>query len=52
MTLANLVKAFDVDMSDMGKANYHGAMYDTIATARLLHKQTALLRRGFEELVS
>lgn len=46
-SLGNLIKGFGVDMSDV-KGNYHGALYDCIATARLLHKQRECLRIGFE----
>ncbi len=46
MNLASLVKAFGVDMSDI-KGGYHGALYDTIATARLLFKQKEALLAGF-----
>lgn len=48
--LESLVKAFGVDMSDV-KGDYHSALKDTIATARLLYKQRECLRMGFENPV-
>jgi DNA polymerase-3 subunit epsilon len=45
-SLGNLIKAFNVDMSDV-KGKYHTALYDTISTARLLFKQRECLRKGF-----
>lgn len=46
MGLKHLVKAFGVDMSDF-KGGYHEALYDTVATARLLYKQKEALLAGF-----
>lgn len=46
--LETLVKAFGVDMSGVkGSSGYHTALYDTLATAKLLYKQRECLRKGF-----
>jgi len=47
-SLGNLVKAFDVDMSDIKGGKYHTALYDTIATARLLYRMREAMKVGIE----
>lgn len=46
MNLGNLAKAFKIDTKEI-KGGFHGALFDSLVTAKLLYKQKQMLEMGF-----